>query len=113
MNSAMKHPIAEMSFFARRNLGRKTVVGCYSGMLFHQNIQGKKQNGRVFQEGALAMSVKQFQTFSGHTSAGMEDSSWNHHSSWIVPAAPICHNISKTCRIFKRSNVEVVVGGKQ
>lgn len=76
-----------MGCFAKVKVGKRYVVEYYSGTLFWPNLFGREQDDRIFSEGALSVSVNDFQTYSMHIPEGVKEYEGNLHSAWIVSAA--------------------------
>lgn len=72
VNYTSKHQMACISFLSRVKLGKKNVVGYFSGMLFYQNLCRREHNERPFREWALSRSLKDVQTCSVHISEGVK-----------------------------------------
>lgn len=56
----------------------------YIGTLFYENLYERPHDDKIFGEGALLMSVKDFQPCSNRISEGLNVSDGNQHNPSIV-----------------------------
>lgn len=86
MRSAIKHPMLGKGEFSKVKLGKGTVVGYYSRMIFYENLYGRQGDDRRFREGGLSGSVEDFQTYPVHILKGVKEFDGNLHNAWNVLA---------------------------
>lgn len=67
-------------------LGKRNVPGFYRGKQYFHNLHLRKYDSKVSGNGALSVTVKDFQAYSGHILEVVEISDANLDEVWIVAA---------------------------
>lgn len=73
MISTIKHQVDGIDCFATGKIGVRSVVGYYSGNFFYQNLYGRLEHDRLFEEQALALHTMSSRAYYLHISKKLND----------------------------------------
>lgn len=85
MKSSTEQDVAGLGYFATEQLGKRTVIGYYSGTQMYTMLYGDRDVEKRYGKGVMSMSVKETLTYNMHIFDDTKDSNPKSTHAWIEP----------------------------